>query len=88
MDRRGEIVAATEVDLIVDLNTMDDTGLPWAFLDEAHDPARIRPGRHLLVGSGTVRGIALVVDVTDGIVHIRPVRGSVTANAHLLDDPT
>ena len=80
-------MAATEVDLIVDLNTMDDTGLPWAFLDEALDPTRIRPGRHLLVGSGTVRGIALVVDITDGIVHVRPVRGSVTANAHLLDDP-
>jgi len=28
-------VTTTEVDLIVDLNTMDDTGLPWAFLDKA-----------------------------------------------------
>lgn len=44
-NRKGELVAATEVDLIVDLNTMDDTGLPWAFLDEAPDPACIRPGR-------------------------------------------
>lgn len=59
-----------------------------AFLDEAPDPARIRPGRHLLVGSGAARAIALVVDITDGIVHVRPLRGSVTANAHLLDDPS
>ena len=28
------------VDLVVDLNTMDDTGLPWAFLDEVPDPGR------------------------------------------------
>jgi len=35
------------------------------------------------VGSGT----SLVVDVSDGIVHVRPLRGSVTANAHLLDNP-
>ena len=33
--RRGELLTATEVDLIVDLSTMDDTGLLWAFLDEA-----------------------------------------------------
>ena len=80
-------MAATQVDLIVDLNTMDDTGLPWAFLDEAPDPARIRPGRYVLVGSGVTRALALVVDITDGIVHLRPLHGSVTTNAHLLDDP-
>jgi hypothetical protein len=26
--RRGDLVTAPKVDLIVDLNTMDDTGLP------------------------------------------------------------
>lgn len=90
-NRRGELVTASEVgliiDLIIDLNTMDDTSLPWAFLDEAPDPTRIRPGHHLLVGSGAARGVALVVDITDGIVRVRPLRGSVTANTHLLDDP-
>jgi hypothetical protein len=75
------------VDLVVDLNTMDDTGLPWAFLDETPDPGRIRSGCHIVVGSGAARAVALVVDVTDGIVHVRPMRGSVTANAHLLDNP-
>lgn len=78
-------MATKTVDLVVDLNTMDDTGLPWAFLDEAPDPERIVPGRYILVGSGAARAVALVVDVIDGIVHVRPARGSVTANAHLLD---
>lgn len=86
-DRRGELVTATEVDLVVDLNTMDDTGLPWAFLDDAPDTARVRPGHHVLVGSGAARAVALVVDITDGIVHVRPLRGSVSTNAHMLDDP-
>lgn len=50
---------ASEVALIVDLNIMDDTGLPWAFLDEAPDPTIIHPGRHLVVGSGAARGSRL-----------------------------
>jgi hypothetical protein len=86
-NRRGDPVTATEVDLVVDLNTMDDTGLPWAFLDDAPDATKIRPGHHLLVGSGVARAVALVVDITDGIVHVRPLRGSVSTNAHMLDDP-
>lgn len=40
----------------------------------------------MLVGSGVTRAIALVVDITDGIVHLRPLHGSVSTNAHLLDD--
>lgn len=84
---RGENVATTDVDLVVDLNTMDDTGLPWAFLDDAPDAARVRPGQHILVGSGAAHAVALVIDVTDGIVHVRPLRGSVSANAHMLMIP-
>lgn len=87
MENGGEAVTEADVDLVVDLNAVDETDLPWAFLDQAADPTRIRPGRHLLVGSGAARAVALVVDITDGIVHVRPVRGSVTTNAHLLDDP-
>ena len=44
-----------DIDLPVDLNTMDETGLPWTFLDEAVDPALIVPGRHVVVGSGAAR---------------------------------
>lgn len=32
------------VDLPVDLNSEDDTGLPWGFLDEATDPSKVREG--------------------------------------------
>ena len=76
-----------DVDLVVDLNTMDETGLPWAFLDEAPERARIRVGRHILVGSGAARAVAVVVDIVGEIVHVKPLRGSVAANAHLLDEP-
>lgn len=75
-----------ELDLVVDLNTMDDTGLPWAFLDDALRPERITQGAHVIVGSGQVRAVALVVDVTGDIVHVLPLRGSVAANAHLLSE--
>lgn len=71
-----------DIDLPVDLNTMDETGLPWTFLDEAVDPSRIVPGRHVVVGSGAARAVAVIVDITDeGIVHVCPVPGSVASNA-------
>jgi hypothetical protein len=75
------------IELPVDLNTIDETGLPWAFLDDAPDPAIIAPGRYLLVGTGQARAVAQVIDINDGIVHVRPLRGSVATNAHLLTNP-
>ena len=72
------------LDLLVDLNTMDETGLPWAFLKRAADPARIVPGTHIIVGAGKVRAVATVVDVVDGIVHVRPLRGPVSQHRHLV----
>jgi hypothetical protein len=72
------------LDLVVDLNTMDQTGLPWAFLKRAADPARIVPGTHIIVGAGKVRAVATVVDVVDGVVHVRPLRGPVAQHRHLL----
>ena len=74
------------VDLPVDLNTIDDSGLPWAFVDDAPDAAVVTPGRYLVVGSGAARAVAQVVDVENGIVHVRPLRGSVASNSHLLTD--
>ncbi len=72
------------VDLVVDLNTMDETGLPWAFLEEAPHPDRVLPGAYVVAGSGAARAVALVVDIVDGIVHVQPMRGSVTSNLQLL----
>ena len=73
-----------EVDLVVDLNTMDDSGLPWTFVDEARQPEGLVPGAYLVVGSGSARAVARVVDIDDGIVHVLPLRGSVASNAHHL----
>ena len=78
------MATAVDVDLRVDLQTMDETGLPWTFLDQARDPSRIVPGCHIVAGSGAA--VAVVVDVTDeGIVHVHPLPGSVASNSHLLE---
>lgn len=79
-----EIDDLQAVDLLVDLNTMDETGLPWAFLDEAPHPQRVVPGRYVVAGSGVARAVVLVVDIIDGIVHVQPMRGSVASNRRLL----
>lgn len=83
------MTTAVDVDLRIDLQTMDETGLPWTFLDQAPDPSRIVPGRHIVAGSGAAVAVVVVVDITDeGIVHVHPLSGSVASNAHLLDtDP-
>ena len=73
------------VDLRIDFNTEDETGLPWTYLGDA-DRARIIPGRYVIAGAGDAVAVAQVVDVAeDGLVHVRPVRGTVEANRHLLD---
>lgn len=72
------------IDLEVDLNGEDDTGLPWAFLDEARDPSRIREGVWIVVGSGDVRAVAQVADIEGKIVHVRPLPGPVSRHRHLL----
>ena len=65
--------------LFVDLNTEDETGLPWTYLDQAPDPTVIVPGRVVVVGAGSAIPIAEVVDVAvDGLVHVRPLPGPVT----------
>jgi len=76
------------IDIDVDWNTQDDTGLPWTFLDEAADPARIVPGAFVIAGRGSAIAVAKVVDVNDdGVVHLRQLSGSVASNAHRLSAP-
>jgi hypothetical protein len=79
-------MAEHDIDLEVDLNTMDETGLPWAFVDAATRRDIIRAGAHIIVGSGRVRAVAVVVDIVDDIVHVQPLQGSVARNRHLIDD--
>ena len=74
----------TEVDLPVDLNSEDDTGLPWGFLDESRSPAKITEGDWIIVGSASTQAVAQVTDVCAGVVHVRPLPGSVASHAALL----
>jgi len=72
------------VDLVVDLNSEDESGLPWTFLDEARDPTLIREGARLVVGEGTTRAVAQVVEIDDDVVRVRPLPGPVEQHRHLL----
>lgn len=72
------------VDLILDLNSEDETALPWGFLDEAAVPSRIQEGAWIVVRSGSARAVAQVADVEAGIVHVRPLPGPVSRHRHLL----
>ena len=75
----------TPIDIDVDWNTMDDTGLPWTFLDEAADPSKIVAGTFVVAGRGTAVAVAEVVDVDEtGVVHLRPLPGSVRENLSLV----
>jgi hypothetical protein len=73
-----------DLDLRVDLNCEDDTGFPWAFLRDARDPALVRSGAWIIVGSGNVRAVAQVVEVGDDIVWVRPIPGPVDRHRALL----
>ena len=75
---------ASSIDLVVDLNSEDESGLPWTFLDEAKDPTLIREGAWLVVGEGTVRAVAQVVEIEEDVVRVRPLPGSVDQHRHLL----
>lgn len=75
------------VDLFVDLNSEDDTGLPWGLLEDAVDPTLVVEGAWLIVGAGSVAAVAQVADIDDGVVHVQPLRGPVSSHRHLLDKP-
>jgi hypothetical protein len=72
------------VDLVVDLNSEDESGLPWTFLDEARDPALVREGAWLVVGEGSTRAVAQVVEIEGEIVRVRPLPGPVARHRRLL----
>lgn len=63
------------VTLPADVNQVDDTGYVWAFLSDAAEPARVRPGAIIVAGDPVEPFLARVVDVVDGpgddsIVHL------------------
>ncbi|MGH9225423.1 MAG: hypothetical protein ACRD2W_16935 [Acidimicrobiales bacterium] len=69
------------IDIAADLNTEDETGLVWTFLDEATDPTVIRPGEVVVAGSDLTPAVCEVVDLVEKavgtIVHLRILPGSV-----------
>lgn len=76
------------IDIYVDWNTQDDTGLPWTLIDEATDPSRIVAGAFLIAGHDDAIAVAEVVDVDhDGVVHLRQCPGPIAESAHLLHAP-
>jgi hypothetical protein len=77
-----------QVDLVVDLNSEDESGLPWSFVDEARDPSLIVEGAWLVVGEGQARAVAQIVEVDDDIVRVRPLPGPVERHRHLLHKRT
>lgn len=79
------LMSSFAVDLRVDLNTEDETGFPWTYLDDGADRDRVVPGRFIVAGVGRAIAVAQVVDVAnDGLVRVRPVRGTVESNGHHL----
>jgi hypothetical protein len=73
------------VDIDIDWNEEDDTGLPWTFVDRALNPSKIVPGGYVIAGRGSALAVAEVVDVNeDGVVHLRPLPGPLSEHEHLL----
>ena len=63
------------VTLRADVNQVDETGYVWAFLSDADEPDRVRPGALIVAGDSTEPFMALVVDIIEGpeddrIVHL------------------
>lgn len=63
------------VDITADLNDEDHTGYVWTLLNEARDPAQIRPGAIVVAGDEATAAVCQVVDLVpagDGaIVHLK-----------------
>lgn len=77
------------VDIPADLNSEDETGLVWTFLDEAADPDLIRPGALVVAGTEHTPAVCEVVDLVDKpagtIVHLRILPGALSQYRRLLD---
>ena len=66
------VVAVT---LPADVNQVDETGYVWAFLSEAAETGRVRPGALIVAGDPVEPFLARVVEVIEGpgddpIVHL------------------
>ena len=78
----------TRVDIPADLNSEDESGFVWTFLDEADDPSVIRPGEVVVAGTPLTPAVYEVVDIVDKpagtIVHLRVLPGTIEQYRRLL----
>ena len=63
------------VTLPADVNQVDHTGFVWAFLGDAREPERVKPGAIIVAGDSVEPFLARVVDIVEGpgndsIVHL------------------
>ena len=56
---------AVSVTLPADVQQIDPTGYVWAFLDEAAEPGRVRPGALIVAGDAEEPFLARVVDIVE-----------------------
>ena len=76
------------VDIPADLNSEDETGFAWTFLDEAKDPAIIKRGRLVIAGSPLTPAVCEVVDLIEKpagtIVQLQVLPGTVEQYRRML----
>jgi hypothetical protein len=78
----------THLDIPADLNSEDESGFVWTFLDEAEDPAIIRPGEVVVAGTPLTPAVCEVVELVDKptgtVVHLRILPGTIDQYRRLL----
>jgi len=78
----------TRIDIPADLNSEDETGFVWTFLDEANDPSIIKAGEVVVAGSPLTPAVCEVVDLVEKpagtIVHLRVLPGTIDQYRRLL----
>jgi hypothetical protein len=78
----------THLDIPADLNSEDESGFVWTFLDEAEDPSIIRPGEVVVAGTPLTPAVCEVVELVDKpagtVVHLRILPGTIDQYRRLL----
>lgn len=87
-------MSEVQIDIPCDVQQVDETGLVWAFLDEARDPSVIIPGAIVIAADDEDPVLARVVDLTPRgsrtVVHLQILPGDpldyvdALSRAHLL----
>jgi hypothetical protein len=78
----------TRVDIAADLNSEDETGFVWTFLEVANDPSIIRPGEVVVAGSPLTPAVCEVIDLVEKpvgtVAHLRVLPGTIEQYRRLL----